>query len=169
YLKQKNILLKDYILILFDWIKFITLNRDAIKNNKNNVEIKIILKFQVIGEFLYNSEIFRSILSKVYSNSNDAERIIYYLDKVSAHRRSLNLILKTLEKRKSEYGEIYKNIQWSFIDPIKTIIELKETPSSSFDKILLECDLANDETKTKLQDEFIKNKFNSYDSSLKLS
>ncbi|CAF4914738.1 unnamed protein product, partial [Rotaria sp. Silwood2] len=88
---------------------------------------------------------------------------------VSAHRRSLNLILKTLEKRKSEYGEIYKNIQWSFIDPIKTIIELKETPSSSFDKILLECDLANDETKTKLQDEFIKNKFNSYDSSLKLS
>ncbi|CAF2719761.1 unnamed protein product [Rotaria sp. Silwood2] len=158
----------EYILILFDWIKFITLNRDAIKNNKNNVELKIILKFQVTGEFLYNSEIFRFILSEVYSNSNDTERIIYYLDKVSAHRRSLNLILKTLEKRKSEYGQKYKNIQWSFIEPIKTIVELKETPSSSFDKILLACDLANDEIKREFQDKFIENKFVEYDSSFKL-
>ncbi|CAF3337435.1 unnamed protein product [Rotaria sp. Silwood2] len=168
YLKEKNILLKEYILILFDWIKFITLNQDAIKNNKNNVELKIILKFQVTGEFLYNSEIFRFILSEVYSNSNDTERIIYYLDKVSAHRRSLNLILKTLEKRKSEYGQKYKNIQWSFIEPIKTIVELKETPSSSFDKILLACDLANDEIKREFQDKFIENKFVEYDSSFKL-
>ncbi|CAF4213914.1 unnamed protein product, partial [Rotaria sordida] len=107
YLKEKNILLKEYILILFDLIKFITLNRDAIKNNKNNVELKIILKFQVIGEFLYNSEIFRFILSE-------------------------------------------------------------ETPSSSFDKIWLACGFENDETKTKFQHKFIKNKFNSYDSNLKL-
>ena len=37
-------------------------------------------------------------------------------------------VLKTLHKRKSEYGEIYKNIQWSFIEPIEQIVELKTTP-----------------------------------------
>ncbi|CAF3562128.1 unnamed protein product [Rotaria sp. Silwood1] len=160
---------KKYILKLFNWIDYITSNRHAIKNNKNNVELEIILKFQVFGEFLYNSEIFRSILSKVYSIGNGVERILYYLDRVSAHHRSLNLIVKTLEKRKSEYGEIYKNIQWSFIEPIKTIVELKTTPSSSFDKIWLACRLGNDETKKEFQDKFIQNKFNSYDTNLKLS
>ncbi|CAF5035210.1 unnamed protein product [Rotaria sp. Silwood1] len=169
YLKEKNILLKEYILKLFNWIDYITSNRHAIKNNKNNVELEIILKFQVFREFLYNSEIFRSILSKVYSIGNGVERILYYLDRVSAHHRSLNLILMTLEKRKSEYGEIYKNIEWSFIEPIKTIVELNTTPSSSFDKIWLECRLGNDEIKKEFQDKFIQNKFTSYDSNLKLS
>ncbi|CAF3290835.1 unnamed protein product, partial [Rotaria sp. Silwood2] len=184
YLKEKNILLKEYILKLFNWIDYITSNRHAIKNNKNNVEPEIILKFQVIGEFLYNCEIFRSILSKAdsinnvsinndsikydsinndsFSNdsiSNNAERILYYLDRVSAHHRSLNSILNTLEKNKSEYGEIYKNIQWSFIEPIKTIVELKTTPSSSFNKIWLACRLGNDEIKKEFQDKFIQNKF----------
>ncbi|CAF4831230.1 unnamed protein product, partial [Rotaria sp. Silwood2] len=43
------------------------------------------------------------------------------------------------------------------------------TPSSSFDKIWLACRLENDETKKEFQDKFIENKFNSYDSSFKLS
>ncbi|CAF3428384.1 unnamed protein product [Rotaria sp. Silwood1] len=128
YLKEKSRSLEEYILTLFNWINYIISNRHAIKNNKNNVELKIILEFQVTGELLYDSEIFCSMLSKVYSIDNDAERILYYLDKVSAHQRSLNLILKTLHKRKSEYGEIYKNIQWSFIEPIEQIVELKTTP-----------------------------------------
>ncbi|CAF4553806.1 unnamed protein product [Rotaria sp. Silwood2] len=194
HVKEKNRSLKEYILKLFNWINYITSNRHAIKNNKNNVEPEIILKFQVIGEFLYNCEIFRSILSKAdsinnvsinndsikydsinndsFSNdsiSNNAERILYYLDRVSAHHRSLNSILNTLEKNKSEYGEIYKNIDWHFIKPIKEIIRLKTIPSSSFDKILLACGLADNETKKEFQDKFIQNKFNSYDSNLKLS
>ncbi|CAF1324304.1 unnamed protein product [Rotaria sordida] len=169
YLKQKNILLKEFILKLYNWIDYIISNRHAIKNNKNNVELEIILKFQVIGELLYNSEIFRSILSKVYSIGNDVERILYYLDRVSAHHQSLSLIVKTLQRRKSECDQIYKNIQWSFIEPIQTIVELKETPSSSFDKIWLACRLGNDEIKKEFQDKFIQNKFHSYDSNLKLS
>ncbi|CAF4331895.1 unnamed protein product, partial [Rotaria sordida] len=166
YLKEKSSSLKEYILTLFNWINYIISNRDAIKNDKNNVELEIILEFQATGEFLHNSEIFRSILSKVYSVGNDAERILYYLDKVSAQQRSLNLILKTLNKRKFEYGEIYKNIQWSFIEPIQTIVELKERPSSSCDKIWLACGLGNDEIKKEYQDRFIENKFVEYDSSL---
>ncbi|CAF1509236.1 unnamed protein product [Rotaria sordida] len=160
--------LKEYILILFNWIKFIISNRDSIRNNKSNLELKIILKFQATAELLYHSGIFRSMLSIVYSIDN-VERILYYLDKVSAHRLSLNLILKTLEKRKSEYGETYKNIQWSFIEPIEKVVELKETPSSSFDKIWSACGLQNDQTKTAFQSEYIQNKFVEYDSSLKLS
>ncbi|CAF5000268.1 unnamed protein product, partial [Rotaria sp. Silwood1] len=38
-----------------------------------------------------------------------------------------------------------------------------------FDKIWLECRLGNDEIKKEFQDKFIQNKFNSYDSNLKLS
>ncbi|CAF3735666.1 unnamed protein product [Rotaria sordida] len=168
HLKDNKMSLKEYILILFNWIKFIISNRDSIRNNKSNLELKIILKFQATAELLYHSGIFRSMLSIVYSIDN-VERILYYLDKVSAHRLSLNLILKTLEKRKSEYGETYKNIQWSFIEPIEKVVELKETPSSSFDKIWSACGLQNDQTKTAFQSEYIQNKFVEYDSSLKLS
>ncbi|CAF4077825.1 unnamed protein product, partial [Rotaria sordida] len=168
HLKDNKMSLKEYILILFNWIKFIISNRDSIRNNKSNLELKIILKFQATAELLYHSRIFRSMLSIVYSIDN-VERILYYLDKVSAHRLSLNLILKTLEKRKSEYGERYKNIQWSFIEPIEKVVELKETPSSSFDKIWSACGLQNDQTKTAFQNEYIQNKFVEYDSSLKLS
>ncbi|CAF3416867.1 unnamed protein product [Rotaria sp. Silwood1] len=151
HLKENKMSLKEYILILFNWVNYIISNRDPIRNNESNLELKIIWKFQATAELLYHSEIFRSMLSIVYSIDN-VERILYYLDKVSAHRRSFNLILKTLNKRKSEYD----------------IVELKETPSSSFDKIWSACGLHNDQTKTAFHNEYIQNKLVQYDTNLKL-
>jgi hypothetical protein len=168
YLKKKQMPLKEYISILFDWINYIISNRNSIKNNESNVELKIILKFQTTGGGLYHSEIFRSILKQVVSNVDDYERILYYLDKVSAHKQSLDLILKSLEQHTSAYGETYKNIQWLFIEPIQDIVELKETPSSSFDQIWSACGFQNDEIKTEFQDDYIKNKLHPYDTNLKL-
>jgi hypothetical protein len=167
-LKMKQMPLKEYISILFDWINYIISNRNSIKNNESNVELKIILKFQTIGEGLYHSEIFRSILKQVVSNVDDYERILYYLDKVSAHKQSLDLILKSLEQHTSAYGETYKNIQWLFIEPIQETVELKETPSSSFDQIWSACGFQNDEIKTKFQDDYIENKLHPYDANLQL-
>jgi len=165
---MKQMPLKEYISILFDWINYIISNRNSIKNNESNVELKIILKFQTIGEGLYHSEIFRSILKQVVSNVDDYERILYYLDKVSAHKQSLDLILKSLEQHTSAYGETYKNIQWLFIEPIQETVELKETPSSSFDQIWSACGFQNDEIKTKFQDDYIENKLHPYDANLQL-
>jgi hypothetical protein len=168
YLKNKQMPLKKYISLLFDWINYIISNRNSIKNNESNVELKIILKFQTTGAFLYHSEIFRSILKQVLSNVDDYERVLYYLDKVSAHKRSLNLIRKCLEQHTSEYGETYKNIQWLFIEPIQDTVELKETPSSSFDQIWSKCGFKNDQIKTKFQADYIGDKFHPYDTNLKL-
>ncbi|CAF5084872.1 unnamed protein product, partial [Rotaria sp. Silwood1] len=47
YLKEKSTSLKEYILILFNWINYITSNRHVIQNNKNDVELEIISEFQV--------------------------------------------------------------------------------------------------------------------------
>jgi hypothetical protein len=111
---------------------------------------------------------FRSILKQAYSNVDDYERILYYLDKVSAHKRSLDLILKSLEQHTSAYGDTYKNIQWLFIKPIQDTVELKETPSSSFDQIWSECGFQNDQIKTQFQDDYIENKLHPYDTNLQL-
>ncbi|CAF3172262.1 unnamed protein product [Rotaria socialis] len=168
YLKEKKISLKEYILILFDWVNDIISYRDSIRSTKDKLELKTILQFQATGALLYHSEIFRSVLSKVYSIVDDYERILYYLDKVSAHQRSLHLILKILEQRKSEYGEIYKNIQWSFIEPIENIVKLNETPSFSFDKIWLACGLEDNEIKIDFKKDYIQDKFDSYDKNSEL-
>ncbi|CAF1344967.1 unnamed protein product [Rotaria sordida] len=170
YLQEQKISLKEFISILLSRVKNIILRRDSIKINKNESEPKMIEIFQVYCESLYHSKIFRSILLQVYSNDDDHERIIYYLDKVSAHLRSLDLILKTLEKRTSDYGEIYQNIHWYFIEPIENIINLNEAPSLSFDKIWLAFDLLHDdELKNDFKQKYIGNKFVEYDTKLKLS
>ncbi|CAF2155575.1 unnamed protein product [Rotaria magnacalcarata] len=168
YLKEKQMSLKEYILILFDWVNDIISYRDSIRSTKDKHELETILEFQTTGALLYHSEILRSVLSKVYSLVDDYERILYYLDNVSAHQRSLDLILKCLRQRKSEYGEIYKNIQWSFIEPIENIVELNETPSFSFDKIWLACGLEDIEIKTDFKKDYIQDKFDSYDKNSEL-
>ncbi|CAF0917893.1 unnamed protein product [Rotaria sordida] len=169
YLQEQKISLKEFISILLSRVKNIILRRDSIKINKNESEPKMIEIFQIYCESLYHSKIFRSILLQVYSNDDDHERIIYYLDKVSAHLRSLDLILKTLEKRTSDYGEIYQNIHWYFIEPIENIINLNEAPSLSFDKIWSACGLLDDEVKNDFKNNNIGDQFDRYDSKLKLS
>ncbi|CAF3408460.1 unnamed protein product [Rotaria sp. Silwood2] len=168
-LKEENIPLKEYISILFNWIKRIISIRESMKNDKYNIDVNKIENFQECCELLLYSKIFRSIVSYIYSVIHVHERILYYLNKVSEHLKSFDLIFKTLERRKFDYGEIYKNIQWYFIEPIKNIVKLNEAPSSSFDKIWLTCDLADGQTKIDFKREYIGNKFVDYDSKLELS
>ncbi|CAF4726773.1 unnamed protein product, partial [Rotaria sp. Silwood2] len=68
-----------------------------------------------------------------------------------------------------DYGEIYENIQWYFIEPIENIVKLNEAPSSSFDKIWLTCDLPNGQTKIDFQSKYFGKKLDDYDSKLELS
>jgi hypothetical protein len=97
-------------------------------------------------------------VSYVYPLVLENQRIRYYLDKTSAYLRSLNLILKSLEQRTFDYGEIYKSIQWYFIEPIENIVKLDEPPSLSFDQIWLACGLPDDQTKTDFKNQFIGNR-----------
>lgn len=166
YLMMEHRSLKNYILKLLEWVKEIISYRNLIKKNASNVDFKIILKFQAISEALYHSEVFRQIIHRICSKNDAYECIQYYLDKVSAHKRSLDFIIKFLMKRTADYGETYKNIQWSFIEPIEDVVDLSEPPSLSFDKIWSDCGLPNDQTKAEFQNEYIKNKFGTYNNDL---
>jgi hypothetical protein len=159
--------LKDYISKIFNWIKYIISLRNSIEKDKNNLET--IEDFQAHCELLYQSKIFHSILSYVYPSVLEDQRIRYYLDKTSAYLRSLDLILKCLEQRKFDYGQIYQSIQWYFIEPIENIVKLHEPPSLSFDQIWLACGLPNDQTKIDFKTNFIGNRLDAYDSKLQLS
>ncbi|CAF1122273.1 unnamed protein product [Adineta steineri] len=169
YLKEQNMLLNEYILVLFDWIKNLTLLRNSIEKDKNNPELKTIQKFQDLCKILYYSKILYSIIKYIYPNVIEHDRLLYCLDKMSVHVRSLDLILICLEQRKFDYGEIYKNIKWRFIEPTQNIIELNEKPSVTFDNLRSNCKLPDDSTKLDFKDKYIQNQFDGYDKSLELS
>ncbi|CAF4753381.1 unnamed protein product, partial [Rotaria sp. Silwood2] len=63
YLIEQNISLKEYISILFNWVKRIVSIRESMKNDKYNINLNTIENFQECCELLYYSETFRSILS----------------------------------------------------------------------------------------------------------
>ncbi|CAF5091828.1 unnamed protein product, partial [Rotaria sp. Silwood1] len=126
YIKVLNVPLEEYIQILFTWINRIVLLRKSIIEDKNNVDLKTIENVQVYAELLYSSTIFRLILSHTNVTIKHHLRIEYYVDKVSAHLRSLNVILLCLQEKPLEFGEMYKNIEWYFIEPIQSTIELKK-------------------------------------------
>ncbi|CAF1550027.1 unnamed protein product [Adineta steineri] len=88
---------------------------------------------------------------------------------MSAHVRSLDLILICLEQRKFDYGEIYKNIKWKFIEPIQNIIKLNKKPSLTFDNLWLKCKLPDDQTRLDFKNKYIQNRFDGYDNTLQLS
>ncbi|CAF1253529.1 unnamed protein product [Adineta steineri] len=169
YLKEQNMLLNEYILVLFDWIKDLTLYRNSIAKDKNNLELKTIQKFQGRCKILYSSKILYSIIKYKYPNVIEHDRILYCLDKMSVHVRSLDLILICLEQRKFDYGEIYKNIKWRFIEPTQNIIELNEKPSVTFDNLRSNCKLPDDLTKLDFKLKYIQNRFDGYDNTLELS
>ena len=161
--------LEEYIAILFTWIKKMLALRDSIAKDEKNSSLEDIEKFNQYSESLYHSAVFRSIVSYVYPAANEHDRIQYYLDKVSAHERSLQLILTCLEQRKSEYGEIYRNIKWKLIEPVEKTIELNEKPSMTFDRIWLESGLPDDDTKTDFKLKYIGNRLDEFDQNSTLS
>ena len=169
YLRKRKMPLKEYITKLFTWINRILLLRESIRNDKKNLDLRTIEKFQQCSELLYSPTIFRSIVLYQYPAVDDCERIQYYIDKTSAHIRSLSLLLLCLQKRTSEYGEIYKNMQWYFIEPIQFTVNLEKPLSLTFDQIWKDCNLPEDQEKTDFKRQYIGDKFLPYDSSLKLS
>jgi hypothetical protein len=168
YLKAKDTPLNEYISMLFTWVKDIISLRDLIEKDKKKTKLKTLETIQAHCEVLYYSKIFGLTLKYVHSIVHDHDHILYYLDKVSAHKRSVDLLLKCLEKRKADYGEMYKDIQWYFIEPIENTVELKEQPLLSFDKIWLDCGLPNDQTKIDFKLKFIGNQLDKYDKELKI-
>ncbi|CAF2226879.1 unnamed protein product, partial [Rotaria magnacalcarata] len=54
YLKEKNISLKDYISLLFTWVKYILFYRDLIIENKCNPKLKTIEDFQEYRQLVYH-------------------------------------------------------------------------------------------------------------------
>ncbi len=143
--------------------------RRRFQRSESSTCVENIEKFNQYSESLYHSSIFRLIVSYVYPTVHEHDRIQYYLEKVSAHERSLDLILKCLERRKNEYGQIYQNIKWKLIEPIEKTVQLNEKPSVVFDQIWLEFGLPDDETKIDFELKYIGNRLDEYDQDLTLS
>ena len=171
HLTKQKMNLIDFVSLIFDSInEFISL-RDSIRFDKNKPNMEIIEKVQTIAALFYNSNVLHSIIGKYFStgSNSDSDRIHYYFDKVSAHFRSLNLILKCLRRQETVYGEIYKNIKWEFVEPIENQIKLFESPSITLENIWSKCNLPNDESKIDFKQKVIGNRLDKYDSNLELS
>ncbi|UJR38348.1 hypothetical protein I4U23_031018 [Adineta vaga] len=69
---------------------------------------------------------------------------VYYFEKISAHDRSLHMLLKYLHVRTNYVIDLYKNITLKLISSIETIKYLSVTPRQAFENIFTNlCHLAD--------------------------
>lgn len=80
---------------------------DQLIENRTNISDENIKDVIELADLLYQSRLFRFMIKSLDGESNEGE---YYLEKISAHGRSINLILKWLFRRKSDLGET--QVEW---------------------------------------------------------
>ncbi len=132
YLIKQNYTEKDYVEFLFKTLgKFLVARDQLIENQVNPTDQHLILAIR-LAWVLYQSRLFQYILDH---SDGTCDKGVYYFEKTSAHRRSINLLLKCLLYRKDYVGEIYKNITWKLVPSIKEIQPLSITPRQAFEKI----------------------------------
>ncbi|CAF1124178.1 unnamed protein product [Didymodactylos carnosus] len=85
-----------------------------------------------IAVLLYESRLFQYMLNNF---PETASRGVYYFEKISAHYRSTNLLLKCLISQKDRYLQIYKVVSWKIVEPIKEKRSLIITPRKAFENI----------------------------------
>jgi len=132
---SKNRSVESYVEYIFSSIDRFLLAYDKLIENRNNFADEHIDHAVCFGQLLYQSRLFLFILTTLDDGTSAGE---YYFEKISAHGRSLNLILKCLFKRKDDLAMIYKQITWKLIPSMEQQITLNVIPKqacqSLFDK-----------------------------------
>ena len=134
-LLSKNASAESYVEFIFSTIKNFLLAYDRLIENRNNIADEHIDHAVRFARLLYQSRLFSFILDTIDDGTGAGA---YYFEKISAHERSLNLIIKSLFKRKDDLAMIYKQITWKLIPLIEQQIKLNVIPKEAcqilFDK-----------------------------------
>ncbi|UJR37167.1 hypothetical protein I4U23_029876 [Adineta vaga] len=141
FLITKNRSEEDYVQFLFDQLaEFITIREQLIDNKENPTDHQLSLATQ-LATILYSSRLFQFMLNHLDENTGAG---VYYFEKISAHDRSLHMLLKYLHIRTNYVIDLYKNISWKLISSIETIKYLSITPRQAFENIFTNlCHLAD--------------------------
>ena len=134
---------EDYVQYLFRMVEAFLLAYDRLIENRTNISDENIKDVIDLADLLYQSRLFLFMIKSLDGEINDGE---YYLEKISAHGRSINLILKCLFRRKSDLGEIYKQITWKVIPSIEQELLLEPIPKKAFDMIFNDCSSASSDS-----------------------
>jgi len=132
YLISKNYSEEDYVQFLLQTLgKFLVARDQLIDNEVNPTDqhLTLVTDFALV---LYQSRLFQYILDHSVRTADEG---VYYFEKISAHRRSINLLLKRLLYGKDYVCEIYKNISWKLIPSIQETRSLPITPRDAFEEI----------------------------------
>lgn len=132
-----------YVQCLFRMIERFLLAYDQLIKNRTNPTDEDIDRVSRLAVLLYQSRLFLFMIRSLDEVVADGA---YYFEKISAHVRSLNLILKCLFRRRNDLGEIYKQITWKLIPLIEQEVLLDVIPKRAFEMIFNDCSLASSST-----------------------
>lgn len=142
---------EDYIQFLVNLIRRFLSSYDRLIENSTNPTDQHLFEATSTAVHLYQSRFFYFILNSIDTRNND--QCILYFEKISAHMRSLNLILKCLLRQRAHLAEIYQQITWQLILPaVKEIavIHPKTTFEKLFDHLLSSSSLSVQSAETSL-------------------
>ena len=143
YLLSKNFTEEDYVQILFTKLAEFLTARDELIDNQSNPTDKQLAVATRRAFVLYESRLFRYILGQ---SDGTAIKGVCYFEKISAHERSINLLLKCLLYRKDQLSSIYQNISWKLIPSIENEQPLTITPRQAFERIFSQLPRSTDES-----------------------
>ncbi|CAF1273215.1 unnamed protein product [Didymodactylos carnosus] len=124
-LMKENMTVENYISFLLARVERLIELRDIIKKSRKNPLHSDIRKLQNNALLLYESTIFKILIVK-------DPRVYYYIDKISAHMRALNGLLKCFEQDQARYAYIYREIKWRIINPHERCVLLNNGPTNVF-------------------------------------
>lgn len=133
---------EEYVLFLLKTLREFLMARDQLINNQINPTDRQLILATNLAMILYQSRLFQYILNQ--SDETNGKGLIYF-EKTSAHRRSINLLLKYLLKRKDTFSDLYQTISWKVVPSIEETRTLSVTPKQAFEKIFVELSHSSDQ------------------------
>lgn len=134
---------EEYVLFLMKMLRDFLVARSELIVNQINPTDQQLATATFLAMGLYQSRLFRYILDH---SDQECGRSIYFFEKTSAHRRSINFLLKCLLKRTDLFSELYQNIQWQLVSSIEETRRLSITPRQAFEQIFQTMSQSADQT-----------------------
>ena len=132
HLMKDNRTEEEYVDFLLNVVKRFLIGYDQLMKNQQNSSDAQSQQTINYALALYQSRLFHHMLNHYDLTKVDA---ISYFEKVTAHHRSIDLILKCLLGRKQDLGEIYSSIVWQIVPTVERKQNLTITPQDAFESI----------------------------------
>lgn len=139
---KKNRTEEEYVNFLLNIVKRFLIARDELIENQQNLNDEALNATIDYALVLYQSRLFHQMLHSFDFTNLDG---MNYLEKVTAHYRSMALMVKCLLRRKGDLAQIYSNIAWRIVPTVEKEQKLAITPQYAFERIFNDlCDSMRD-------------------------